>query len=145
MSLLVTCCINLSTSVNSPRDSQHESILFFFAIFYDVLILFTSEFFIVVCTLEEVGPWKKDIFFSCMTFMIPVGFGRDPSFSLVLTCQRNTEIKEHGFSFSFLCWFHHRKEKMHDCFFALPFLVKHVKFQVCTFKEIAREYVNTTP
>lgn len=31
--------------------------------FYDVLILLTSEFFIVVSALEEVGPWKKDIFF----------------------------------------------------------------------------------
>lgn len=64
MRLLVTCCINLSVRVNSLRDSQWESILFFFPIFYDVLILFTSEFFIVVSALEEVGPWKMDIFFS---------------------------------------------------------------------------------
>lgn len=62
MRLLVTCCINLSMWVNSLRDGQCESILFFFLIFYDVLILFTSGFFIVVSALEEVGPWKVSIF-----------------------------------------------------------------------------------
>ena len=37
--------------------------VFFLPVFYNVLILFTSDFFIVVSTLEEVRPWKMDIFF----------------------------------------------------------------------------------
>lgn len=37
--------------------------VFFFPSFYDVLFLFTSDFFIVVSALEEVAPWKMDIFF----------------------------------------------------------------------------------
>ena len=37
--------------------------VFFFPVFYDELILFTSDFFIVVSALEEVGPWKNGFFF----------------------------------------------------------------------------------
>ena len=75
--------------------------VFFFPIFYDVLFLFTSDFFIVVSALEEVAPWKMDIYiFFWMTFiMVPLGFEPDLSFSLILICQRNIKIREHSFSF----------------------------------------------
>ena len=76
--------------------------VFFFPVFYDVLILFTSDFFIVVSALEEVGPWKNGFFFFFfwMTFiMVPVGFEPDLSFSPILICQRNVKIREHSFPF----------------------------------------------
>lgn len=85
MRLLVTYCINFSMRVNSLRDSQCESVLFF-PFFYDTLILFTSGFFIVASFLEEVGPWKKNIFFFWMTFMVPIGFGPD------LSCLADTDL-----------------------------------------------------
>lgn len=154
MRLLVTCCINLIMWVNSLRDSQCESILFFFPIFYDVLILFTSAFFIVVSALEEVGPWKMDVYiFFWMTFMVPVGFGLDLSFSLNLTCQRN--CKNEGTQLFFLIPIlypsththaHIRMHKDTNVWTFLSSAIYHKAHQisVCAFMAVTREWVITT-
>lgn len=135
MRLLVTCRINLSMWVNSLRDNQLRVFYFSFLYFYDVLILFTSDIFIVVSSLEEVGPWKIGIFFFWMTFVLPAGFGSDMSFYVILTCQRNI-VNSYIVSIS-------SQRKMYEHFCLLPFLIKHFKFQVCSFVEITREGVYT--
>lgn len=53
---------------------------FSFLFFYDILILFTSEFFIVVSALEEVGPWKIHIFFFLGDFYGPCRVWTRPEF-----------------------------------------------------------------
>lgn len=49
---------------------QSVFFFFFFSIFYDALILFTSTLFIVASAPEEVGLWKRNIYmYVCIIFL----------------------------------------------------------------------------
>lgn len=93
------------------------------------------------------------IYFFWMTFMVPVGFGLDLSFSLNLTCQRN--CKNEGTQLFFLIPIlypsththaHIRMHKDTNVWTFLSSAIYHKAHQisVCAFMAVTREWVITT-
>lgn len=74
--------------------------------------------------------------------MVPVGFGPDLSFCLIPTCHENVEIEECKLALNSHTVSISTRRKAYEHFSPRPFLVKCIKFQVCTYIEITRGWVN---